>query len=255
MVVGRAVDLAKFREHFAPWQDSYVLIGGVATWLLLEEAGLAARATKDLDIVLCIETLQPDFGRAFWEFVTAGGYPVREKSSGERVLYRFRKPSVSGYPAMLELFSRKSIFDSDVDAHLAPIVLDGTPLSLSAILLDDAYYDFLLTQKREIEGLSVLGAEGLIPLKACAWLDLTERKQRGEPIHRTDIQKHHNDVLRLYQLLPLERRVVLPDAIRADFARFLQGIGAGLTANALRNLGFTDLQPAEVIARLRATFG
>ena len=41
-----------FREFFAGHADQYVLIGGTAATLAMEEAGLAFRATKDLDIVL-----------------------------------------------------------------------------------------------------------------------------------------------------------------------------------------------------------
>lgn len=31
--------LDKFREHFADYQDQYLLIGGAAAWLLPDEAG------------------------------------------------------------------------------------------------------------------------------------------------------------------------------------------------------------------------
>lgn len=41
-----------FRQHFAAVADQYVLIGGTAATLAMEEAGLDFRATKDLDIVL-----------------------------------------------------------------------------------------------------------------------------------------------------------------------------------------------------------
>lgn len=62
MVVG----LEKFAEHFADFKDRYVLIGGAATWLVLDEAGIEPRATKDLDIVLCLESLDPEFGPGVW---------------------------------------------------------------------------------------------------------------------------------------------------------------------------------------------
>jgi len=42
----------------------------------MEEAGLGFRATKDLDIVLSVETLDVSFVRAFWEFVRTGKYHV-----------------------------------------------------------------------------------------------------------------------------------------------------------------------------------
>ena len=40
-----------FGQHFSEFRDQYVLIGGVASWLTMAEAGQSFRATKDLDIV------------------------------------------------------------------------------------------------------------------------------------------------------------------------------------------------------------
>lgn len=48
-----------FREHFAAHAGQFVLIGGTAATLAMESAGLEFRATKDLDIVLHIEALNP----------------------------------------------------------------------------------------------------------------------------------------------------------------------------------------------------
>ena len=97
-----------FRAHFAGHDHQYVLIGGAACELLMGDAGLEFRATKDLDIVLIVEALDPAFSERFWGFVEAGGYEVRERSEGKRILYRFQKPATQGYPAMLELFSRNT---------------------------------------------------------------------------------------------------------------------------------------------------
>ncbi len=49
--------LDRFGEHFAAYTDQYVLIGGAACTLAMDEAGQPFRATKDLDIVLCLESL------------------------------------------------------------------------------------------------------------------------------------------------------------------------------------------------------
>jgi hypothetical protein len=43
--------LELFRDHFRGFTDQYVLIGGAACDLAMVKAGLAFRATKDLDIV------------------------------------------------------------------------------------------------------------------------------------------------------------------------------------------------------------
>ena len=39
--------LNSFRQHCASHQDQYVLIGGTACYLIMEESGLDFRATKD----------------------------------------------------------------------------------------------------------------------------------------------------------------------------------------------------------------
>ena len=85
-----------FRDHFAGHADQFVLIGGTAATLAMEDAGLAFRATKDLDIVLHIEALTPEFGVTFWSFVEQGGYDVRQASAtGKPVFYRFQKPAAA----------------------------------------------------------------------------------------------------------------------------------------------------------------
>ena len=60
----------RFRAHFEDLNDRYVLIGGAACFLALDKAGLEFRATKDLDIVLCVDppqTLKP-FGLGIAKF-------------------------------------------------------------------------------------------------------------------------------------------------------------------------------------------
>jgi len=75
--------LDKFRDHFRQYSDQYVLIGGTACDLLMDEAGLDFRLTKDLDIVLHVEALDPEFVKAFWNFVRAGDYQTRQTTTGE----------------------------------------------------------------------------------------------------------------------------------------------------------------------------
>lgn len=101
----RGLDL--FQDWFAAFADQYVLIGGTAASLTMEDAGLAFRATKDLDVVLHVEALTPAFGEAFWKFVEAAGYEIRQASdTGKPIFYRFQKPADDRYPAMVELFAR-----------------------------------------------------------------------------------------------------------------------------------------------------
>ena len=183
--------LDRFEEHFAAYTDQYVLIGGAACTLAMEEVGQAFRATKDLDIVLCMEALNTSFVEAFWEFVRAGEYEIQEKATGEKQFYRFHKPRKDGYPFMLELFSRvPDALSLPEDSHLTPIPADAEVSSLSAILLEGGYYRFLQAGKRIVGGVPIVGPEHLIPLKARAWLDMTERKAAGGNVDSRAIKKH-----------------------------------------------------------------
>jgi hypothetical protein len=55
------VGIDRFREHFSSYQAQYALIGRAACDLLFTEAGLQFRATKDLDVVLCVEVVDASF--------------------------------------------------------------------------------------------------------------------------------------------------------------------------------------------------
>lgn len=141
----RGID--KFKERFAGHDGEYVLIGGGACDLLFGEAGQDFRATKDLDLVLLVEALTPEFGQVFWDFVKEGGYENRQKSGGKPQFYRFSKPEDPAFPAMLELFARTDVGLRDAESGLMPIHIDDEVSSLSAILLDDEYYRLLVENR------------------------------------------------------------------------------------------------------------
>lgn len=246
--------LERFRGHFAGYSDRYVLIGGTAATLTMENAGLSFRATKDLDILLVVEALDSAFGERMWQFVNQGGYELRHSSSGHPKLYRFEKPSEADYPYMIELFSRQLVeLTLDNDAKLTPLPMDGTVSNLSAILLDDDHYDFVMQGRRQTEDLAWIEADRLIPLKASAWLDLTARKTAGEQVDGRDIRKHLNDVFRLAQLLTADQQIALPKKIAQQLDEFLAR-AAQETVN-LQQLRIAGPGQAEVFGRLRAIYG
>ena len=92
--------LDHFREHFVGYSDRYELIGGTAATVTMEEAGLAFRATKDLDILLVVEALDTAFGERMWQFVNQSGYEIWQASSGHPRLYRLEKPTDAAHPHM-----------------------------------------------------------------------------------------------------------------------------------------------------------
>lgn len=237
--------LDRFRDYFRDFTDQYVLIGGAACDISFENNNAYFRATRDLDIVLIVETLNRAFGEQFWAFIGEGGYEHRAKSSGAPQFYRFDKPMKEGFPQMIELFSRTG-YVLESGSELTPIHIDDSVSSLSAILLNDAYYRSLLQGREVIDGFSVLRPTWLIPFKAKAWLDLSERKERGEHVDSRDMKKHRNDILRLASELVLER-CELPDEIRNDMRRFIDVMN--VTDLEIKNLKLRGVK-AEEIRRL-----
>jgi hypothetical protein len=249
MVIGLEV----FKAHFKDHMDKFIMIGGTACDIALSQMGLDFRVTKDLDIVLIIEALDAGFCDCFWEFVKKGGYTIQQKSSGKPVFYRFHEPDNEEYPYMLELFSRKSdALTIPADCRLTPIPTDEDRSSLSAILLDDDYYAFVLSGKTSIEGLQLMPSEYLIPLKAKAYLDLSVRKEAGESVDSRDIRKHKNDVFRLSQVLTPESSIELPAAIARDLRQFLDRMTQDPPD--LKNLGIKTTPLDEIVSRLRETY-
>lgn len=75
----RGLDI--FKKYFEQYPGNYVIIGGTACDILLDEAGLIPRTTKDIDIILVVEALSSDFVKQFWRFINNGKYQQREKSN------------------------------------------------------------------------------------------------------------------------------------------------------------------------------
>jgi hypothetical protein len=236
-----------FQKWFEGFEDQYVLIGGTAAVITMADAGLPFRGTKDLDIVLHVEVLSHEFGLRFWEFVQAGGYQQKEGDPDQKpCLYRFQKPLDDDFPHMLELFSRAPDGLRFVPpGHLTPIPMDEQVSSLSAILLDDAYYQFVLSGRIHKHGMpSWVGEDRLIPLKAVAWMEMNERARQGEVIDSKKINKHLDDVVQLSALLLPGRVIEMPEKIKVDLQAFVQVV-----------LGLNQLQQIQAMRRLADAYG
>jgi len=217
------IGLDKFKEVFEKYENNYILIGGSACAVVFDEIGESFRATRDLDIVLIVENINDEFTREFWRFIKDGEYYI-EADVEKRCFYRFTKPQMDGYPKIIELFSRNQDIKIEGDAHIIPIHITDEVSSLSAILLNDDYYNFMLSGKRIINGLSVLDEKYLIPFKTKAWCELIDRRNQGEEGQSRHIKKHFKDVSNLVSLLPKNTKVVLDGMVKQDMARFAEEI-------------------------------
>lgn len=211
-----------FQEWFRGYEAQYAIIGGTACDLLMSDEGLTFRATKDIDLVLIIEAISPEFGQHFWEYIIQAGYEHLNKSTGAPQFYRFSHPKNSDYPFMIELFTRHLAgFHLPSDAVLTPLPIDENISSLSAILLDDHYYQLLCSGRTVINGITILDTAYLILFKIKAWLDLSNRKLSGESVDSKNIRKHKNDIFRLSALLKPNTKIEISSQVNQDFQAFL----------------------------------
>ena len=236
-----------FLSYFKNYTDQYVLIGGTACSISFAEQDVDfGRTTKDLDMVLIIEAQTKEFAEQFWKFIGDGKYRNRARSTGRPQFFRFDKPEDPTFPKMIELFSRTDYVLSS-DNGLTPLHIDDSVPSLSAILLNDAYYHALLDGREIINGVSVLRPEWIIPFKAKAWLDLQDRSG----VDSADVKKHRNDIIRIASemiLSPCE----LPDELKTDMTAFIRQFD--VTEADLKSLRLHGVKPDDIKDTLRKIY-
>lgn len=241
-----------FKTFFKDYKEQYVLIGGAACDIIFGETERDFRATRDLDMVLIIEALTPEFIKVFWQFISMGKYRNKSRSSGTPQFYRFDKPETPGYPYMIELFSRKPFEISSMDANLVPLYINEEVSSLSAILLNEAYYQMLLKGRREVDELMILDPIYIIPFKAKAWLDLTEKREKGIHVDERDIKKHKNDIARLAVIVEGKTKLTLSDEIKDDMQQFLENYEKEQPN--LKSIGISSVKNEEILNRLKQIY-
>ena len=215
--------IESFKAKFIGYEDCYTVIGGAACDILMTEADIDFRQTKDIDMILILEDRKQDFAKAFWEYIKEGGYKCGWRNSEQVHFYRFTEPK-AGYPVMIELFSRNPGYHLEVEEGIIPIHIDDDTSSLSAILLNDDFYSFMLEGRRTVDGISVLGAEYLIPFKMYAWIDLKHKKAEGKHVNEKDYNKHKNDVFRLLQIVDVDKRTEVNGLVRDSVEAFITEI-------------------------------
>ena len=249
MVIG----FESFRTHFAGYEDCYAIIGGTACDILMSEAALDFRATRDIDMILLIENRFEEFAPIFWSYINAGGYKCGWRNSDIPHFYRFTEPQTPNYPKIIELFSKRPDFQMNhPEVHLTPLPVSEDISSLSAIMLNDDYYNLMLSGRKAVDGISVLGAEYLSAFKAKAWLDLSQRKAEGGHVNEKDLKKHKNDVFRLFAIVDPQARIVVSDAVGKDLRDFIGAMEREPVD--LRSLGIEGVALSDILSSLETIF-
>lgn len=253
MAVSDVYGLDRFATYMQGLEDCYTVIGGTACDILMRDADLDFRATKDIDLVLLVENRLSEVAAAVWKLVKDGGYRCGWKNSDKVHFYRFTDPKAEGFPVMLELFSRApSFLEEPKGLTIVPLPTGEDLSSLSAILLDDDYYELMKTGRKTVRGITVLDATRLVPFKAKAYIDLCARKARGEHVNSNDLKKHKKDVFRLIQLFTTGESIQLTQAIWNDMKSFCnRALEEGVP---LQQMG-VPLTLAEAITLLEDAYG
>ncbi len=226
--------LEVFGKYFADFKDQYVIIGGAACDIHIQAAELIPRATKDIDMILIVEELSAEFVQRFWDFIVDGRYERNENGEKERKYYRFLKPANEEFPVQVELFSRNpGLLDLDERVHLTPVPTPDDLSSLSAILLDNAYYHLVIDHSEIVNGIHWASIEALICLKAKAFIDISRRIAEGIKEDNKQLRKHKGDIFRLGILLAESDVYILPDQVSEDLRVFLNLIKYDLPDKAI----------------------
>ena len=241
-----------FTEYFKEHSSDYVVIGGLATAMVMHDLGFTARATKDIDLVV-ISKNNEAFIKKLLQYIDLAGYKTRQRTnnSSKHNLFRFLDSEDKSYPEQIELFA---IHDENskivTDSHIIPIKTPEYYQYLSAILLDTEYFNLLITHTTEVEGLHVATPEVLIPLKAHAHLNLLKMKH-------PDAKKHLNDIIRLATLLDDTSKIKLTGTPREDFTTFLpilEEVDKNRIENILKGAGINNVSKEDILGILEAVY-
>ena len=248
-----------FREAFAPFADSFIVIGGSACRAVIPDGDIRPRKTTDIDMVLVPQELSAGFVGTFWRFIKDGGYKFasRKNKDGDRryVFYSF-VDGKEGYPDQIELLSKPDESIGTPAEHHIEYIDTGEEYShLSAIILDRNYYDYLMTHFDVIDGIRYASADALVCLKALAYLNLTADKQDGKMVNDDDIKKHRRDVIMAAAYLPAGEQYKVGESIRKMLDEFLLAMDYASVRQSLKDsLSIDDVVLDGVLAVLTDAF-
>ena len=132
-------------------------------------------------------------------------------------------------------------------------VIGGTACD---ILMTEEGLDFRATKDIDlvliIDGVTVLDAAYLIPFKAKAWMDLTDRKVAGEHVDSKKIKKHKNDVFRLTELIDPTSKVMAPQGVYEDIQNFVQRMQTESVD--IKQLGLADRTKEQILEEVKEMY-
>ena len=84
----------------------------------------------------------------------------------------------------------------------------------------------MLRGRHIIDDICVLDTVYLIPFKMYAWINLSDRKERGEHVNEKDLRKHKYDVFRLLEIVPRNQMITTHGNVKESIRQFTERITA-----------------------------
>jgi hypothetical protein len=104
--------------------------------------------------------------------------------------------------------------------------------------------------RRIVDGISILGAEHIIPFKMYAWLNNIELKKQGIKLNTDDIKKHKNDVFRLLPLINPDVNIQTFGSVRRKVLDFIEKMGSETIADELLTNGRTKDEALDIFRKV-----
>ena len=138
--------LSHFQEYCRDFDEHYVVVGGFATVMLLdEELGEGhGKATFDIDLVLLTNN-SVELSQRIKQYITDGKYDIQLGDKDQYKYFRSNNPKEENFAKEIELFaSNENSLELDDEQRIIPIDPEEGLYSLSAIMLDKEYFLHIL---------------------------------------------------------------------------------------------------------------
>lgn len=242
--------LNHFQDYCKDLQEDYVVVGGFATIMLLDdELEGHGKATYDIDLVL-LTTSSTKITNRIKEYITEGEYTIQKGDKDQYHYYRFVNPQKDNFAKEIELFaSNENGIELNENQRIIPIDPEEGLYSLSAIMLDPEYFQMIKDNINKTLRAPCTNTQATIMLKMSAFYDL---KERGDKKWK----KHRRDILKLAMILTGEERIELVGRMKKDFNFFIAHIeGEDLTPKVFSSImGQLPVSKEEVLEILKKVF-
>lgn len=240
--------LNHFEEYFKDFRESYVVVGGFATLMLLEKQLEGhGKVTQDIDLVL-LTTASVKMAQKIKAYVREGEYTIQKGQKDNFSYYRFVNPKVESFAKEIELFAVNDYaLLLDEGQRIIPIDPEEGLYSLSAIMLDHEYFEMIKNNIDNSNRVPCTNTLATIMLKISAFYDL---KSRGDDKWK----KHRRDILKLVLLLRGEEYLELKGRMIKDVELFMEHL-AMLDDKMIKNItSMMGIRQSDIYEALSGVF-